>query len=154
MSRDVTELVSIADPNSPNVLTLHFSILGPGDGGTIEVAYAGTSKTIDFKGACIESPRAKILPPDPIYSLPVLKRIIEAYRGFFYLIGGAAAFACIVAGLNWIRAHYGQQVQSLSFFGNLLLILVGLFFLFLSGLALWAHIERLASPYLPPDIRD
>jgi hypothetical protein len=85
---------------------------------------------------------------------PGVEAHYRGISGFFYLIGGAAAFACIVAGLNWIRAHYGQQVQSLSFFGNLLLILVGLFFLFLSGLALWAHIERLASPYLPPDIRD
>lgn len=59
----------------------------------------------------------------------------------------------IVAGLRWIGVHYGKQVQTLSFVGNLLLILVGLFLLLVAGAALWAHIERLASPYLPPDIK-
>jgi hypothetical protein len=47
-----------------------------------------------------------------------------------------------------------QQVRTLSLFGNLLLILVGMFVVFFMGVALWAHIQRLASPYLPPEIKD
>jgi hypothetical protein len=154
LSRRVTELVSMPLFDPPNVVTLEFAILEPGDGGTIEVVYAGPVKAIEFKGACLESPRPMILSPDPIYSLPVLKRITGAYRGLFSFMVAAAAVIFVVGGLNWFREHYGQQVQELSLFGDLLLILVGLFVLSISGVALWAHIQRLASPYLPPDIKE
>jgi hypothetical protein len=154
MSREVTELVSMPDANAPDVVTLHFAILEPGDGGTIEVVYAGPIRMLEFKGSCIDSSRPKILPPDPIYSLPLFKRLKVAYRGFFLFVGCVLAFALFGAGIDWIRSHYGQQVRVLSLVGDLMLILLGLLVLFGLALALWAHIERLSSPYLPPDIKE
>jgi hypothetical protein len=153
LNREVTELVSMPDANSPNVLTLNFAVLEPGDGGTIEVVYAGPVKTIEFKGACLESHRPTILPPNPIYTIPVSKRIRNDYAGLGQVVLMVGGFASAIIAVFWgVKHFWGDRGANILGTALMLVFVTGVLLAVMGNL--WGYIKRMTSPYLPPDVKD
>jgi len=152
-TRAVVEMLLRTDTNAPNTLTFDFAVMEPGDGATVRVVYDGPrTKAIVVGGACLDSHRPMILPPNPIYSVPIAKRFRDTYGGIGLLLLLVSGAGATVAGLGWaIKRLFGErvvQIFALSFLG---LLLVG------AGagvvISVWEHFKRMTAPYLPPDIK-
>jgi hypothetical protein len=153
-SRDVVGMKLSYLGEDGDGLELGFSVLEPGDGVTIRLIFDGppTSKIV-FSGASLECRKPKILPPNPIYSVPIGKRFRDTYLGILLFALVAGAGAGLLAALAWVTKRlFGERVQTTFFIG--LLCLVGLVMVSAVLVSLWEHFKRMTSPYLPPDIKE
>lgn len=152
-SRDVVNLRPALN-ESQTALALHFAVLEPGDGATLRFVFDGPRNTkIEFNGACLESRKPLVLSPDPIYSLPLVKRFNETYGTMIFpmmvpLVGGLLVWLFVWA----TSKFFGQRVLNI-------LETVGVGFVVLVIalsviMACWYQFTRLRAPYLPPDVKD
>jgi hypothetical protein len=153
-SRDVIGLQLSRVGEDGEALELGFAVLEPGDGATLQIVYDGPPKTaIEFKGACLNAPKPTVLPPDPIYSLPVFKRFTNIDRGLLAFAMLPIAVIVLMGGPAWIvRRYFGDRGLKLFF-----VFIVGLFFgctITVIVTAVWIHLKRMTAPYLPPDVKD
>lgn len=139
-------------------LELGFSVLEPGDSVTIKIVFDGPHATkIVFSGACLECRKPMILPPDPIYSVPVAKRFRDSYKNaaFFVLTvgGGCAGAFGLLGGIAWtVKKLFGEHVADMFVRTLVYLFLAFLFLMFVA--LIWEHFKRMTAPYLPPDIEE
>jgi hypothetical protein len=119
-TRDVVGLqASVKDENQPNVLTLDFAVLEPGDGATLWVVYdAPGNAGIEFNGTCLDARKPTVLPPDTIYSMPPFKRLGQTYGRFFLVIlvpvvGGLAlsGIQCLWVPLSEFRQIFREECR-------------------------------------------
>jgi hypothetical protein len=153
-TRAVVAMLARTDANAPDTLTFDFAVMEPGDGATVRVVYDGPrTKAIIVGGACLDLHRPMILPPNPIYSVPIAKRFRDTYGGIGLLLLVVSGAGATVAGLGWATQRlFGAravQIFAISFFG-LLLVGVG------AGVVInvWEHFKRMTAPYLPPDVKE
>jgi hypothetical protein len=116
VSRDVVGLqVAVRDKQSA---VLQFSLLEPGDGGTVAIIYDGPpSAKIEFSGSCVGSPRPLVLGFDSVYLTPMSERRKEAYflaltlPGLLLVIAAAAGLTVgLINGLGWlVRRFLGES---------------------------------------------
>jgi hypothetical protein len=154
VSRDVVGLLVSPTDETLKALTLQFAVLEPGDGATLRVIYDGPRKTgMEFKGACLDAPKPTILPADPIYSVPRVKRFKEAYGDLLSIALIGAVLIPVIGGVGWVtRRWFGEHVQNILFLGLFCgmgaLALFGITYSFVTSL------KRMTAPYLPPDIKE
>jgi hypothetical protein len=147
------EVVGIHVSLSGCTITLDFAVLEPGDGASLYIVYDGPPDvSIEFKGACLDAAKPKILLDDPIYLVPKPKRLGQMWQGALKGFGPPLAFLVVVIGGRWaISKLFGEHALDIA--GIVIALLFGIFVLALVGFVLWYHFKRLTSPYLPPDVK-
>lgn len=155
-SREVVGF-SVSHEKSSNALKLQFTVLEPGDGATLVLAFDGPRNTeIKFTGACLDAPKPTVLPADPIYFRPKgLRRFGDTYGSLLLVLAAplaAGAAGGLLLGVGWlVRRLFGEQV--LSVLQATLAIIVALVFLAAVLFGVWGHFKRMTAPYLPPDVK-
>ena len=149
VSRPVVHLQARAEPPEGGI-ALSFAVLEPGDGGTLQVVFAGPPATrIDFAGACVGAAKPAVLPSDPMFLNAPAERFIKSAKSIIWTLSLTAVVVAVFWGFSWgaarLLSERAASIATVVFdFG---LAAVGLAFLF------WAHYERPAGKYVPPDVR-
>lgn len=135
------------------VATLDFSVLEPGDGGTIELIYDGPFHTkVEFKGACIGAPKPLVLPPDDIYSMARFQRWMELYNIVISVFVVPVAFGGAIFGGRWLMVRlFGPYVADAVVVA--FITLIGAAALAMLVFVFWYRYKRVNLPYVPPDLK-
>ncbi len=150
LSRSVVHLQLSRSTKSDEELILSFTVLEPGDGGTLRIVYDGLpEEPIAFTGACVGAMRPTVLPSDPMYFSSISNRIYNAFEIPIMVLLITGVVFPTVFGITWvIRRLFGERVLVI-----VSLVVMSLLLIWVVTTVIWNQYKRITAKYVPPDVR-
>ena len=142
----------VSNEEGTDCVEISFSVLEPGDGLKVQIIFDGPSDSqVVFAGSCLGSSKVRVLTPEWTYFQSRTKRFEATYTPFMIALGLVAVCSGLGGLISLAAKFVGPSRQHYLLSG--LLVLFGVYALWLAGIVLHGWYKRWSASSVPPEIR-